>query len=104
MNKLVVGLFGTLLLGLCLSASACVLIHSGSISESTGGGNAVKSEYSDYGFLHLTAPATLTANANAALTSQCQSAMLSDVQTELSMRDWFGLVQYYTVTTAALCK
>jgi hypothetical protein len=88
----------------CLSLSACVLIHSGSISESVGGGTQVKTEYSDYGLLHLTAPANLTSNANAALASQCQSGMLSDVQTELSMRDWFAIVQYYTVTTAAVCK
>jgi hypothetical protein len=30
--------------------------------------------------------------------------MLSNVQTELSMRDWFGIVQYYTVTATAACK
>ena len=104
MNKLVVSLFRSLALSVCLLLSACVLIHSGAISESTGAGSAVHSEYSDYGILHLTAPANLTSNANSALASQCQSGMLSDVQTELSMRDWFLVVQYYTVTTAARCK
>jgi hypothetical protein len=104
MKKPVVWLFRTLVLGVFLSLSACVLIHSGAISESTGGGSAVKAEYSDYGILHLTAPASLTSNANAALASQCQSGMISDVQTELSMRDWFAIVQYYTVTATALCK
>jgi hypothetical protein len=104
MNRLVVSFLRALSLGLCLSLSACVLIHSGSISESTGGGTPVKAEYSDYGILHLTAPADLTSHANAALASQCQSGMVSDVQTELSMRDWFAIVQYYTVTTAAVCK
>jgi hypothetical protein len=104
MTNLVVWLFRASALGLCLLLSACVLIHSGSISESTGGGTAVKAEYSDYGILHLTAPANLTSNANAALASQCQSGRISDVQTELSMRDWLAIVQYYTVTTAAVCK
>lgn len=104
MNKLVEWLFRTLALGVCLLLSACVLINSGAISESTGGGSPVQAEYSDYGILHLTAPANLTSNANGALAAQCQSGMLSDVQTELSMRDWFLIVQYYTVTTAARCK
>jgi len=104
MKKLVVLLVRALLLGVCLSLSACVLIRSGSISESSGGGTPVRAEYSDYGILYLTAPASLTSNANAALASQCQSGMISDVQTELSMRDWLAIVQYYTVTTAAVCK
>ena len=104
MNKLVVSLFLTLAVGVCFLLSACVFIHSSSISESTGRGSAVNAEYSDYGILHLTAPSTLTSDANAVLAKQCQSGMLSDVQTELSMRDWFLVVQYYTVTAAAICK
>lgn len=104
MKKVVVWILRSLTLGACLSLSACVLIHSGSISESTGGGTAVRAEYSDYGLLHLTAPDNLTSNANTALAAQCQSGMIADVQTELSMRDWFAIVQYYTVTTAAVCK
>lgn len=104
MNKLILSFVRVLALGGCLLLSACVLIHSGSISEATGGGTTVKAEYSDYGILYLSTPADLTTNANAALATQCQSGMISDVQTELSMRDWFALVQYYTVTTAAVCK
>jgi hypothetical protein len=104
MNKPVVSLWFTLAVAVCLLLSSCVLINSNSISESTGRGSAVNAEYSDYGILHLTAPWTLTSDANAALAKQCQSGMLSDVQTELSMRDWFLVVQYYTVTTAAVCK
>ena len=103
MNKLVISLFRSLALSVCLLLSACVLINSGAISESTGGGSAVQSEYSDYGILYLTVPANLTSSANGALAGQCQTGMLSDVQTELSMRDWL-IVQYYTVTTAARCK
>jgi hypothetical protein len=106
MNKLGEWLSRTLAVGafLSISLSGCVLVHSSAISESTGGGSGVSAEYSDYGFLHLTEPASLTPNANAALVKQCQSGMLSDVQTELSMRDWFLVVQYYTVDVSAVCK
>jgi len=52
----------------------------------------------------LTAPDTLTANANAALASKCQSGMISGVTTELSMREWLGIVQYYTVDATGTCK
>ncbi len=104
MNKLVVRLFRTLAVGGCLLLSACVLVHSSAISESTGSGSAVNAQHSDYGILHLTSPSSLTSDANAALAKQCQSGMLSDVQTELSMRDWFLIVQYYTVSAAAVCK
>jgi hypothetical protein len=104
MKNPVVWLLRTLTLAFYLSLSACVFIESGSISESAGGGTAVSAAHSDYGILHLTAPANLTSGANTALASQCQSGMISDVQTELSMRDWLAIVQYYTVTTAAVCK
>lgn len=103
MSRVIVRLLSAFVCSACLSLSACVFIHSGAISESTGGGAPVRSEFSDYGILYLTAPTDITSNANAALTSQCQSGRLSNVQTELSVRDWF-VVQYYTVTTAAVCK
>jgi hypothetical protein len=104
MRTFLIWFFRSLVLTLGVLLSACVVIHSGTISESAGGGTAVNAEYSDYGLLHLTAPASLTSNANAALASQCQSGRISDVQTELSMRDWFLIVQYYTVTTTAVCR
>ena len=104
MDKLVVWLFRTFAVGFCLLLSACVFVNSSAISESAGGGSAVNTEYSDYGILHLTAPSNLTSNANATLAKQCQSGIVSDVQTELSTRDWFLIVQYYTVTTSAVCK
>jgi len=91
-------------MGACLLLSACVLVHSSAISESAHSGSAVNADYSDYGILHLTAPLDLTSNANGALVKQCQSGMLSDVQTEYSMREWFLIVQYYTVTATAACQ
>lgn len=104
MNKLVVWLFRMFGMGICLLLSACVFVQSSAISESNGSGSPVKVEHSDYGILHLMAPSGLTPDANAALVKECQSGVLSDVQTELSMRDWFLLVQYYTVAVTAVCK
>jgi len=104
MNKLIVRLFRMFGMGICFLLSACVFVNSSAISESSGSGSPVKVEYSDYGVLHLTTPAALTSDANAALVKQCQSGVLSDVQTELSTRDWFLIVQYYTVAATAVCK
>src|SRR6266403_709147 len=104
MNKLVAWVFRTWAGSVCLLLSACVFVDASAISDSTSGGSAINADYRDYGILHLTAPSNLTSTANATLAKQCQSGMLSDVQTELSMRDWFLIVQYYTVTTAAVCK
>lgn len=104
MNELMIWLFRTLVLSVCLLLPACVFIHSSAISERAAGGSTVRAEDSNYGLLHLTAPSNLTSDANAALARACQSGMLSNVQTELSMRDWLLIVQYYTVTATAECK
>jgi hypothetical protein len=104
MNKHIAWLFRILGMSLCLSLPACVFLNSSAISESTGSGSPVKTEYSDYGILHLIAPSDLTTSANAALVKQCQSGMLSNVQTELSTRDFFFIIQYYTVDATAVCK
>jgi outer membrane protein OmpA-like peptidoglycan-associated protein len=87
-----------------ISLSACVFIHSSTIGESTGSGSAVTAADSDYGILRLTKPQGLTSAANVDLAKQCQSGLLTDVQTQLSMRDWFLIVQYYTVVANAICK
>jgi outer membrane protein OmpA-like peptidoglycan-associated protein len=104
MMKLVTPLLRMLPVGLCLVLSACVLIRSSAISESSGGGSPVGATHSDYGILRLSKPEGLTSAANADLVRQCQSGLLTDVQTELSMRDWFLIVQYYTLTVNAICK
>src|SRR5579864_3721554 len=104
MMKLVTPLLRMLAVGFCLSLSAFVLIHSSAISESSGGGSPVGATHSDYGILRLSKPEGLTSAANADLVRQCQSGLLTDVQTELSMRDWFLIVQYYTLTVNAICK
>ena len=91
-------------LAIAVSLSACVWIHSSAISEASGNGSPVTATYSDYGILHLSKPADLASAANADLTKQCQSGQLTDVQTEMSMRDWFFIVQYYTIAANATCK
>jgi outer membrane protein OmpA-like peptidoglycan-associated protein len=89
---------------LSVSLSACVMIHSSTIGQTTGSGTPVSAAQSDYGILHLTKPEGLTSTANADLLKECQSGLLTDVQTQLSMRDWFLIAQYYTLAANAICK
>jgi outer membrane protein OmpA-like peptidoglycan-associated protein len=105
-TKRVASLLQTLAIGafLTVSLSACVFIRSSTIGQSTGSGAPVSAVDSDYGILRLTKPQGLTSTANADLVKQCQSGLLTDVQTQLSMRDWFLVVQYYTVMANAICK
>lgn len=84
--------------------SACVFVRSSTIGQTTGSGAAVHSSDSDYGILFLSKPQGLTAAANSDLAKQCPSGLLTDVQTQLSVRDWFLVVQYYTVDANAICK
>lgn len=89
---------------LSFSLSACVMINSSTISESTGGGAPISASRSDYGILRLSKPQGLTSAASTDLARQCPSGLITDVQTQLSLRDWFLIVQYYTVDANAICK
>jgi outer membrane protein OmpA-like peptidoglycan-associated protein len=93
-------------LGALLSTllSACLFINSSTISQTTGTGAPVSATDSDYGILRLTKPNGLTEVANADLLKQCPTQLLTDVQTQLSVRDWLLIVQNYTVAANALCK
>ena len=106
LRKPIVASIGLLIVGatfsLCLSA--CIMIQSSTIGGSTGAGSPVSARESDYGLLRLTKPQGLTSAASADLAKQCSSGLVTDVQTQLSMRDWFLLVQYYTVAADAVCK
>jgi hypothetical protein len=66
-------------------------------------GNAVSASVSDMGFVDLVAPTGLTHSANQQLATQCSSGKFTDVQNELSMRD-FLIVQLYTVSANAVCQ
>ncbi len=89
---------------LSLSLSACVFIQSSTMGATTGKGSPVTATESDYGILRLTKPEGLTSSVNADLLKQCPSGLLTGVRTQLSMRDWFLIVQYYTLAADAVCK
>lgn len=85
----------------------CTWINSGSISESNtaAAGTPIHATVtSDYGLFHITSPKDLTQKANEALLSQCQSGTMTDVQTQLNVRDFFLLVQVYKMEASAICK
>ncbi|MDA8060011.1 MAG: hypothetical protein M0Z37_06650 [Nitrospiraceae bacterium] len=93
---------------LALSAfGGCTWINSGSISESnkaSAGTPIYATVTGDYGLFHITSPKNLTQKANEALLSQCQSGTMTDVQTQLNVRDFFLLVQVYKMEASAVCK
>jgi hypothetical protein len=93
----------TLVLGLCVMLSGCVWLRSSAIADRAGsGGQTVRVSTGDYGILHLTTPDGITEAANSQLVSQCQGK-LTNAQTELAMREWI-LIQWYTVTSTAVCQ
>ena len=104
--RVVASLLCQLSVGTLLSTllSACLFINSSTISQTTGSGAAASATDSDYGILHLSKPDGLTSAANADLLKQCPTQLLTDVQTQLSVRDWFLIVQNYTVAANAICK
>lgn len=93
-------------LGSCLALSGCIYMASSSISDSnkTQAGNTATANAQDWGFLHLVAPQGLTGVANQQLASACPSGKFTDVQTELSIRDFIGIAQQYTVSAVAICQ
>ena len=104
--RVVASLLCQLSIGALLSTllSACLFINSSTIGQTTGSGAAVSATDSDYGILHLTKPDGLTSAANADLLKQCPTQLSTDVQTQLSVRDWFLIVQNYAVAADAICK
>jgi len=89
----------------CLALSGCITISSSSISDSTRtqAGNTATASATDWGILLLTVPQGLTGIANQQLASACPSGKFTDVQTELSMRN-FVLAQMYMVNAVAICQ
>jgi hypothetical protein len=85
-----------------LSLGGCIVIASSAISEKSGSGTAVSADADDMGVLRLIIPENLTQKANTALAAKCQGK-LTDVQTELTMRD-FLIVQLYEVSVAGVCQ
>ena len=90
------------LLAMCMTLSGCVFIESSAITGRSGNGKSVTTSASDYGILGLTIPSGLTGAANSQLAAQCPGN-LTNVQTELSVRN-FIVVQLYDVTATAVCE
>ena len=92
-------------LAACLALSGCIEVLSSSISESTRtqAGNTATATATDWGILRLSAPQGLTGIANQQLASACSTGKFTDVQTELSVRD-FILAQMYSVNAVAICQ
>ncbi|MFZ0657394.1 MAG: hypothetical protein WBE78_08620 [Candidatus Binataceae bacterium] len=91
---------------LIFSVAACVRISSSSIanSEKVVPGNSVSAQASDMGFLELVAPMGLIQTANSNLTAQCPTGKFTDATTELSVRDFVGIVQMYEIDLTAICQ
>ena len=86
-----------------LSLSGCVVMKSSSISDSAGKGNAITAQASDNGYLVLIGPGNVTRTAADQLVNQCASGKVTDVQSELSVRDFLGIVQVYQVDANGVC-
>lgn len=91
---------------LALSLPACVRIMSSSVGDSNKvvAGNSVTAQAADMGFLELVAPAALTQTANANLSAQCPGGKFTNATTELSLRDFFAIVQMYQIDVTAICQ
>ena len=96
-----------LALGFSLTASGCVFVQSGAIldeSEHQSPANVVETtEHGSLGVLHLTAPSHLTERANQSLLSQCPSKRMENLKDQLTVRDYFLIVQLYTLRAQADC-
>lgn len=89
-----------------LVIGGCIFMQSSAITGTHAGtsGQVIHETANDYGILHLSAPNDLTQAANQGLLSKCPSGKMSNVQTQLSVRDWFYVVQYYEINATAVCE
>lgn len=94
-----------LLVGTAL-LTGCVFVQSSTTSDTPPSKNAPTVrviQEGDLGVLHLTSPKDLTSKANASLLAQCPSGRLVNVQTQLSDRDYFWIVQDYKLRVEGEC-
>jgi hypothetical protein len=85
-----------------LSLAGCFSVVSSSIENRSADGVVIHGYAHDTTILHLTKPLHLTQTADSALLSQCPSNHMTNVQTELQVRDFF-VVQMYTIEATAIC-
>ncbi len=99
LTRLLVAVLAAASLGLC----GCFAVVTGTISSTPAKGNPIGASASDWGILHLTVPQGLTSNVNGQLQGQCPSGKVSNVSTELDIREFF-LAQQYTVIASGYCS
>jgi hypothetical protein len=86
-----------------MALSGCIFLRSSSISDSAGKGNPISAQASDMGYLLLVPPGDVTEAAADQLMNSCPTGKLTDVQTEMNLRNFFSIVQQYTVTANGVC-
>ena len=86
-----------------LSLSGCIFMRSSSISDSAGKGNPISAQASDMGYLVLIPPGNVTQMAADQLVNQCASGKVTNVQTELTVRDFLSIVQQYESSANGVC-
>ena len=86
-----------------LSLSGCIFMRSSSISDSAGKGNPISAQASDMGYLVLIPPGNVTQMAADQLVNQCASGKVTNVQTELTVRDFLSIVQQYEARANDVC-
>jgi hypothetical protein len=86
-----------------LMLSGCIFMQSSSISDSAGKGNPVSAQASDLGYILLVPPSNVTQMAADQLVNQCASGKLTNVQTELTVRNFLSIVQQYQASANGVC-
>lgn len=86
---------------LTLGAGGCASLHSKSVSDmAKGQGHRVSASDGGHGYFMLTLPDLDSA---ALLKAQCQGS-ITGIQTTLTSRNWFGLVQIFEETSEGWCQ
>jgi hypothetical protein len=81
--------------GFALCLQSCIVMTSTSIANvKPSSGRQVSASAGAMGFLRLTAPRQIAKKATEDLKQQ---GATSNISTTLTMREWFGIVQYYRV-------
>jgi hypothetical protein len=86
-----------------LMLSGCIFMQSSTISDSAGKGNPVSAQASDLGYVLLVPPGNVTQMAADQLVNQCASGKLTNVQTELTVRNFLSIVQQYQASANGVC-
>jgi hypothetical protein len=86
-----------------LMLSGCIFMQSSSISDSAGKGNPVSAQASDMGYILLVPPGNVTQMAANQLVNQCASGKVTNVQTELTVRNFLSIVQQYEASANGTC-